>query len=264
MRLDLEPADRGLQVRITPGVWLIRTMGDARLVRDGVGGEIDLENQVDLRDLEPAFRAELELFKDDKFLLHLSGFSFSTDARGTIAESAAFGHVQLAPGDEFRASLDVISVSGELRLPLYRPFRDSDGVLNTDGRRRIQFDLGPVVGARYIDLDQTLERIGGNRERTGGEWFAVHAGGYFQFMFRPEGDLPWLDRIGVETSVGIGPLIGGSGGFMWQVQSTVRAHITEHLALHLGYRLLDMNAKNGDYRFDGGLRGLFVGGTLSF
>lgn len=251
------------EVRLAAGAWLARLGGDVRL-RNGSGEAFNLTDDLDLRDLEATFNAELNIRKHDYFDLHLSGFSFSTDQSGTMPRSAVYGDLQFGAGDAYRTSFEMTSVNMEVRFPVYRPFNNSDQKFNKDGRRRVRFRFGPLVGARYIDVEQAVEQVGIGRENAGGEWLGIHGGAHFELMFRPDGDFRWIDRLVLEAAASAGPLMGGDGGVFWQVQSTFRAYITENFGVHVGYRLVDMNAKNDGYRLEGGLQGLFVGGTVSF
>lgn len=252
-----------LEVRLTAGVWLARLGGNARL-DNGSNSRLELKEDLGLRDMEAVFNAELNISKHEFFDLHLSGFSFSTDSSSSFSGSGAFGDVQFADGDPYRASFDLTSVSGELRLALYRPFHNSDQKFNSDGRRRVKFHCGPSVGARYINVDQRVEHVGVSRADAGGEWFAFTGGAHFALMFRPDGDFPFVDRFGLDAAVSVGPLMGGDGGIAWNVQSTFRMYFTDNFSLHVGYRLCEMNAKNDGYEFRGGLQGLFLGGSLYF
>ena len=42
------------------------------------------------------------------------------------------------------------------------------------------------------------------------------------------------------------------------------ASITKNFGLMIGYRLVELDVEDGDYKLDGGLQGLFFAGSLQF
>ena len=251
------------KVRLTAGAWMARLGTHAELDNDA-GIRLDLDRDLDLRDLQATFNAELDIRLNECFDLHLSGFSFSTDSSGTFEGVGAFGDVTLSNGDRFRSSFDMTSVNGEVRLALYRPLTGEKLPRNSDQRRRAELRFGPLLGARYLDVDHTVEHVGVSRDRGSGQWLAIHGGAHFEIMFRPELDTPWFDRFSLDAAASAGPVLGGDGGFAWQVQTSFRVYFNDYASLLVGYRMVDMSAEDGSYEFEGGVQGLFVGGSVGF
>ena len=81
-----------------------------------------------------------------------------------------------------------------------------------------------------------------------------------------EPDPAWwiMKRLEMDVAAAAGPALdGGSGGF-WQIRAGMTAYVTEQIGFTLGYRLLEMDLSDDEYDLDGGMKGLFVAGTVRF
>ncbi len=256
-----------LRVEILPGVWLPRLGGKASL---GPGSaELDLALDFDLDDSEPLPNVEVTIRKGDLFELMFSGAGFSTEASGTFPGDAAFGAVVLTEGEPYRATFDLTSVGAELAINAGRPFtRDPQkaialGNVGGDGRPVADLRIAPVLGARFVDVEQTL--FSGGETATGeGEWTCLYGGLQVTLDYRPEVHVPLVETLRMQCAFGVGPALGGDGGTMWQVRGGLTVHMTETLGVMVGYRLLELDVGNDDYELRGGLQGLFLTASLRF
>ena len=252
---------------LLPGVWFPRLDGESGLAP---GGKIDLSSQLLLDDSEPTFNAELAIRRGDVWEVILGGFGFSTDSSGRFSGSATFGSLTLDPGDPFRASFDITSVSAELGVSLWRPFtRDEQRIAeldnrNWEGKYIADLRITPTFGMRYVDVEQSVSLADGSRQVAGGEWAGVLVGVQITLDYRPQEHIPLVTMLRMQVSAAVGPALGGDGGYMAQVRGGLTLQFTEQLGLMFGYRLLELNVDNDDYTLEGGLQGLFVAGSLRF
>jgi hypothetical protein len=265
---DVDPLPApSLEFELLAGAWLPRLNGDAS---EGAGApDISLEDSLSLDDHEAAPNLELTIRTAEIWEVILSGFAFSTDSSGSFSGSASFGSVVLNDGDAFKADFDITSVAAEVAVALYRPFADgakrAEGMDNrtADGRYVADLRISPVVGLRYVDVDQKLTASGVS-ETTGGEWLAVLLGADFTLEYRPEERFPLLDMFGLQASLSVGPAFGGDDGVAWQVRGGLTFQFTEHVGVLIGYRLIELDVENDDYSFEGGLQGLYLAGSIRF
>jgi len=73
-----------------------------------------------------------------------------------------------------------------------------------------------------------------------------------------------LDSITIDSKLLIGTLFGEDGGSMWSLQTGIVLQFSQNVAGYFGYRLQELNAEDGNYTFNAGLQGLFVGGEIRF
>lgn len=253
-----------LEFRFLPGVWLPRVKGNTRL--NPGGDRISYEDGLSLDDREATFLPELSVRKDAMWELRFQGYEFSTSGSGTFDDSRSFGQVTLNPGDTFRAELDFTSYMAELRIGTWNLLEavDAERNVTADGRHKTDLRLWPTFGVRTAHVRQTIERVGGERERARGDWVFPYLGLHMQFDHRPDGAVPLLELMTLEAGVAIGPSINGNG-YLWQVHAGLSWHVTDNLGILFGYRLVELErARDGDFKFDGGLQGVFVAGSLRF
>ena len=266
----LPPPRPAFEVAMTPGVWLPRLGGKARLGPSASAQRIDLADRFGLHGTEATFNLELTVRKQEIWELVLGGFHFSTDSTVSFGGNSAFGSLSLDDGDTVRTSFEISSFSAELHVGMWRPYAgDRDAPpdprhLTGDGRLVADLRFMPQFGMRYIDVDQTVEEVGVGVVQTGGEWVAVYGGMGFELQYRPENRLPWLDMLEGEAGFALGPVLGGDGGFMWQVRGGLTLHFTDHFGLMVGYRLVELDVEVDDYELTGGLQGLFFAGEIRF
>ncbi len=51
---------------------------------------------------------------------------------------------------------------------------------------------------------------------------------------------------------------------IWSLRAAATVYVTDALGLQLGFRLVHVDAEDGDYELDAGLQGLFLGVSLRF
>jgi hypothetical protein len=256
-----------LEVRLLVGAYLPRLNGDASL---GAGApQLDLSTQLDLNTREPTFDMELTLRKNEVWDLTLSGFAFSTTSSNVFSGSATWGSIVLNDGDPYQASFDMTTLSADLAVAVWRPFKrgsprlHGDANRTRDGRYAVDLRFSPLLAMRFVDVEQSLSS-GGIRETAGGEWVGLMLGLDVSLEYRPDGKIPLLDTLGIQAGLAVGPALGGDGGLMWQVRAGVTIQIIEPVGVMVGYRLVEMDVENGDYKVNGGLQGLFIAASLRF
>jgi hypothetical protein len=82
--------------------------------------------------------------------------------------------------------------------------------------------------------------------------------------YAPEEGLIIGQALRLEAGGAIGPAFGGDGGYAWSIRGGVTLEVVENVGINFGYRLLELNVEDDDWEFDGGLQGLFLGGTIRF
>ena len=256
-----------LEVRLLIGAYLPRLNGDASL---GAGApELDLSTQLDLNTREPTLNVELTIRKNEIWDLTFGGFAFSTNSSNVFSGSATWGSIVLNDGDPYEASFDMTTLSADLTVAAWRPFKEGsprlkgDDNRTRDGRYAVDVRFSPVFAMRFVDVEQSL-LSGGVRETAGGEWVGVMLGFDASLEYRPDGKVPLLDTLGIQAGIAAGPALGGDGGLMWQVRAGVTIQLIEPVGVMIGYRLVEMDVENGDSKVSGGLQGLFVAASLRF
>ena len=262
----LQPLPTSLEVTLLAGVWLPRLVGNVELG----GPSIDLEDEFDLDSNEASLNLEFAIRKDEIWELWFGGFDFSTSVTGAFMGSGAtFGSLVLSNGDPYRSTLDITSVAAELSVTVWRPFADGHsremGTRNRtwDGHYGTDLRFSPQFGMRYIDVDQSVTTTAGTVD-TGGEWLGVYAGMVMELDYRPMQRVPGFTLFRFRMSTALGPVLGGDGGFMWQIRVGGTVQFTDVFGVMVGYRLLQLNADNGSYTFNGGLQGMFLAGSIRF
>jgi hypothetical protein len=247
----------------TAGGWVPRALGEVGLGFDTDAFDLTLEESFDLDNSEGIFNAEIALIKNDGWQIELSGFDFSTETSASFAQFARFGDLVLNPGDAYRSSFDVTSAAVEVGYWLFDVCRMG---MSADGTRecRVDFRFAPYVGMRYLDIDHHIEVIGEGSEDAGGEWVGVLGGMNLQMRYRVPDSFPLIEIVEINGSLAAGPAIGGDGGAAAHIRAGITAFFNDHFGLTFGYRLVHFVVENDEYELNGGLQGLFFGGTFRF
>lgn len=246
--------------RFTPGVWLPRVLGDVTLGPNGT--ELDLQDDLGLDDMDPNFTGAFSLGRNN-FQLRVDAFDFSTDGSTTFSGTATFGPLTLNPGDAISGSFDMISVGAELGYWTWRPCRC--GELMSNGQpSKVDLFLGPTVGIRYIDVDQSLVQNGVGSVDTGGEWAAISGGIMLRLVYDVHDIWPLVQSFEVGAAASLGPAIGGDGGFLYQVRAGFTMYFTQNIGFTFGYQIVSINAQSDEYDLIAAPQGLFIGGTITF
>jgi len=257
---DDEPApDTSLEFTLTPGVWLCRLRGDSTL--GPAAPSVSFDQTLQLENHEPAFDFEASVLRGEKWKLDVSGFYFETEARGTINTDTQFGNVSLANGDAFEASFQMVSVAVQFGAWRRQPYCIG---ANADGTEcRVALRAGPVIGLRDVYVEQHVEsELGG--DSANGEWLIPFAGLQLEIRYNLPDSAPLLRSFTIDGGATIGPALGGDGGRMTQLHAGITGYFSQNFAIGFGYRLLELDAENGDYEFNGGLQGLFLYASVRF
>ncbi len=256
----------GFEFQALGGVWLPQLGGTSRFGTMSTADKINLDSDLSLGGSETVPTIELLARWNDYWQLRLSAFDFSRDTAGTFTRRTEFGDVALRNGDEFLASVDMLSTAVEFGIDAWRPI-GSSATNSTHNNENSDLHFTPIVGVRYLDIDQSLELVSGGRAEAGGEWAALYGGLELHLEYRPKDQLFGLrvfEAVRIDGGLGIGPAFGGDGGHMWQVSGGLTIDVTENLGFMFGYRLVELNAETDDFEFDAGLQGLFLAGSVSF
>lgn len=254
-----------LEVSFLPGVWLPRLVGSVALG----GGEIQVNHEFELNKNSATLNLELAVRKNETWEIWFGGYDFSVDTSGAfLGNGQTFGSLMLNSGTPYTSRLAMTSVATDISIAVWRPYADGHSRHSADNRAwngRYSTDLRfcPQFGMRYIDVDQQVTTAAGTAT-GGGEWLAVYAGLLLELDYRPPERVPWLAMFRMQASFAAGPALGGDGGLMWQVRAGFTVQFTETWGVMIGYRLVEINADNGPYTFNGGLQGLFLAGSLQF
>lgn len=265
--IDLRRLDQPLEVHVTPGVYLTRLIdGRTRFGPASTAPTIDMTDAFDFGDQEQTFLGEILIRRNQRWDVHAEALAFSTEAGGAITSAitpgTTFGPLTLGPGDTFSSRVDLRNAAMEIGYT-YRPLLDRTGNRGTDGTPIADLRFMPVFGARYIDVDHTLTTAGGTA-RGGGEWLIPYAGGKMQMIYRPAERRFLLDTLELTATIGAGPAVGGDGGFGWHVRSGLTWYPVHNVGLQFGYRLIDVDLERDEYRFRGGLQGVFFATKIRF
>ncbi len=264
----IPPRASSLEITLVPGAWLPRIKGNSSL---GPGAaSIDLDTQLELDDTVPTVNVELSIRVPEVWEVFIGGFDFSADSTTTFSGSATWGGLVLSDGDPVAASFDITSIAAEMAVALWRPYADGKRSppgtnIAWDGRPVADLRFSPQLGVRWLDVNQSIGLVGGGTPvSAGGDWVAIYAGFDVCLDYRPREHLPFLRRLRLNASAAIGPAIGGGGGWMFQVRAGVSFHFIEQVGIMIGYRLMEIDVKNDDYEFRGGLQGLFLAASIRF
>jgi hypothetical protein len=260
---SMPPAETtpALEIEVMGGAWFPRLRGNVAL---GPGaGSIDLKNQLSLDNSEVAIRGEVLARIHDRWQLRFTYSDFETDQRGTFSGVAEFGSLSLVDGDAFNSSVDLTAYALEFGYDFKHAIDEAPGV--TFSRNHLYFT--PVVGAAFTDVDHRVEQIGIGVEDRGGEWFWIYGGLEMNVRIEPETgvfSLPFAKSLTIGAGATAGIPIDSDLGLIWQIRAGATIEILDNIGIEAGYRLLELDGEDGDYQFDAGLQGLFVGGVIRF
>jgi len=253
----IEPAPR-FEATLMAGMWVPRLGGKAALGANSGQPDLRFEEEYSLGNSEIIPNAELTLRFDDRWFVRGTGFEFSTSTRNNFIGNATFGTLTLNDGDAFSARIDMLSVSLEVGVDVYRPLPDRR-------RREIaptSLRVSAVAGARYLGVDQDVATAAGF-ESGSGNWVALYGGADFQLRFAADFRRPAGRGLVLDAGAGGGVDVVKGGPFTY-IRASLTLEVTDHIGVFFGYRLLEVNFDDPPYGFDAGLQGLFVGGSLRF
>ena len=237
---------------IRGGVWLPRLGGT---IEDG-GGKVDFETNIDLRSRESIPMVEFSLTPIPDITLSMSFFDFSTAGSGEYVGNEVFGGMALNEGDMWSASTQIQSVGFEAAWSIWKPYQTTENAT---------LSFAPVAGLRWFGVDSQLGNTTTGLEVTHkNSWVSIQAGLEMDFRWDTRAILDWADYISLEAQLLVGGMFGGDGGAMASIQAGLSIDFTPSIGGFFGYRLQELSAEDGDYAFDAGLQGLFVGGEIRF
>ncbi|MAB84046.1 MAG: hypothetical protein CMJ24_11540 [Phycisphaerae bacterium] len=241
-----------LTFSITPGAWLIRLRGSS----SWGGGSLTYDDQLGMDDMDPAFRGELRIGRDD-WGIWMMGTSFSTTGSGSFGGNGIWDGQNYSAGQQFSSSFDMTNIAIEGQ---WNPL---DLIGEPNAHIPLFLTFGGHVGGLYTDMKQTLD-FGGYRSEAKGEYASLYGGVQALLRMDTMDRVPWLRRMEFRASGSAGATLGDDGGTMWQVRADLRFFLTEHFALLFGYRLLELNLSDDQYEANPSLQGLYVGATFDF
>ncbi|MBC8201045.1 MAG: hypothetical protein H8E86_03280 [Planctomycetes bacterium] len=247
---DTQPVDSPALIR--GGVWLPRLGGT---IEDG-GSKVDFETNIDLRSKETVPMVEFSLTPVQDFTFSMSFFDFSTSGSGEYVGNDVYGGMTLNAGDNWNASTQIQSVGFEAAWSIWKPFQTAE---------RATLSFAPVVGLRWFGVDTQLGNTTISQEVSHkNSWVSLQAGLEMEFRWDTRDSLDWADSVSIEAQLLIGSMFGADGGAMASVQAGLSVDFSPSIGGFFGYRLQELRAEDGDYSFDAGLQGLFVGGEIRF
>ncbi|MDP7008121.1 MAG: hypothetical protein QGI78_00965 [Phycisphaerales bacterium] len=228
------------------GAWFPRLGGT---ITDG--GVIDLETTIDLRTRENVALIEFELRPIEHLTFSLTAFDFSTSGTGVFSGSETFGGVVFNSGDLWSADTSMRTVAAEVSWDYWRPYpRGGDTMLT----------FSPIVGAQWygtsFDIQNDTSALSVHQDHS---WLALYGGLRFDLGWDTREQIQWIDSLSIGAECTAGALVGNDGGSLWAVKAGVSLEFTDGVSGYFGYRLREMNAEDGNYVFDAGLQGIYVG-----
>jgi hypothetical protein len=254
---------RDPDVEIVAGVWFPRLGGEVQLGAGGTVFRIDREIRTDEAEATPL--VEVSILDDEGFMSwRFHGFDFSGDVSGRTNRALTFGSLSFAAGDAYEASTDFSSVGFEHVIHRWTAIDPGATTGPGIGRGEARLDFSAIAGLRWIGVEQRITRVGDGVASPGADWLAAYAAARMEFTWAPEGGFIVGRSFRITGEYGLGPGLNAGGGTVWHVRAGGELEFTDSIRGFFGYRLLELNLEDGDWTFDSGLQGLFVGATIQF
>ena len=247
----------GWTLQIEPLVHYIAPAGDFKLP-NGTGGSTSELSVDDLNIDDTRLSPYIDLhLRRDKWRISVSGFWFSLDDRGAVAdESFQFGDLAVSAGDETESSLDfwTLEAVGSYRVFEDQTARNSKGVIGAG----IGVDL--LAGVRLFDMDFQIQTDSGT-ESADHLWAQPVAGARMEVAI-------W-ENFGFDVTSAFGYLpAGDSSSFSWDIVAGFHWRPFHNVGVQIGYQQLALTLEDGDdsdeFRWEGGMAGLFGGLLIRF
>lgn len=249
----------GADFDVVAGAWLARLGGEVTLGAGNAPFRIDQVIRND--DLEVTPLVEFSVLDDEGFMTwRLHAFHHSSDATGLATEAFDFGSLSFAAGDPYETDTDYYSFGVEHGIHRFNAIGDGEGDSGD-----VSLDFTAIGGLRVIGVDQEIGIPGGAAENPSEDWIAAYAAARMDLVLAPAGGLLLGDSFRLTGEYGVGVGLNGGGGGIWHVRAGGELRFTESIRGFFGYRLLELDLEgDGDWTFDSGLQGLFIGATIEF
>jgi hypothetical protein len=232
--------------------WVPRLVGT---MHDG-GRSINFESNIKVHNEEATPIISLSLIPIHDITLSVSVYDFSTSSTGSFLGNRTFGSMTLENGDTYNTTIDMTSVGWEAAWDTVKPYEKSDSTSLT---------FAPIVGLRWYGVENQLENVTDDQSVThNNSWISLHGGLHVGFDLQIQEFTTAFESISIESQFMAGLLFGDDGGTVWSVRAGVAMRVSSTVSGHIGYRLQELIAEDGAYRFDAGLQGLYFGGELRF
>ena len=234
------------------GSWLPRLGGT---VTDG-GGGVDLETNIDLRTREDTLLFEFELRPIEHLTVSLTAFDFSTNGSGAFTGNKTFSGIAFDNGNLWSAKTSMQSVALEAAWDYWRPYPRGSKTMLT---------FSPVGGVQWYGTSFEIQNeTSGLSVIHDHSWLALYGGIRFDLGWDTRQQISWIDSLSIGAECTAGALLGNDGGSLWSAQAGIALEFTGGFSGYFGYRLREMNGEDGEYIFDAGLQGLYVGIQFRF
>ncbi len=255
-----------IHVQATAGVWYAALSGENRFGTSASGTDMRINRVLGLGDNEAAFSGSVSLFIDERWIVLLDAFDFSTDSSQPVPIAVRVNGTNFAAGTDITSNFGLTSAGA---IAGYDFFGNIYEHFSGPSQRGMPVDIRAhlVGGFRALNVDHELN-ISGGPNLAFDEWGATaNLGARFAVGLGPE--LPGKGRwdVGVTIAYGLG---GSASGDLSTLDLDFGIHYTvfDSFGLVLGYRQLDINIDAADasqpYRWDGRIAGLFFGGEMKF
>ena len=232
--------------------WIPRLAGT---MHDG-GGNINLESNIKVHDEEATPFFSFSLIPINDITLSVAVYDFSTSSTGSFSGSRTFGSMTFENGDSYDTTIGITSVGWEAAWDTVKPYEKSDSTSLT---------FAPIVGLQWYGVESRLENVTDDQAVThNNSWISLHGGLRVGFDLQTQNFTTAIESISIESQFMVGLLFGDDGGTVWSVGARVAMRVSSTVSGHFGYRLQELIAEDGTYKFDAGLQGLYFGGELRF
>ncbi len=253
-------------IRARMGVWFPAPSGETRFGSVGGGNSVmDIEETLRLNDAEPAINADLTFKIDERWIVWFDAFETGFDS---IVDAPAAGLTvngnAIPGGTSISNDLNITSLGLHVGYDFFGDLLHND--YSDDHNAEIHVHL--MGGLRGINIDHSLRTTAPGLNIGYDEWNGtLDLGGRLSIEVARDAILPGSLDVSLSMLGGFG---GTSDGDITTLDLLVVANWMPHpnLGLLMGFRLFDItlddNASGNDYRYDGRMAGIFLGGVFEY
>ena len=114
---------------------------------------------------------------------------------------------------------------------LWHPIQYSKEPNHPLGSKNVDFTISPLLGVRWIDVEQNLSRNGGKSDTGYGQWAAAYIGLRGKLSIELPENTPFLKIIELTAECGAGATFGSELGTVAQVRANLNLYLTEQVAV---------------------------------